>query len=298
MKRAKSIVTVLSISLLLVWIAGCGGCKKPAILQSISPSSGPETGGTTVRLTGENFAEGATVTFGTSAAQNVSLVSKTEISAVAPGGAVGSVNVVVANPEVEDKENTGTLVNAFTYTDATPPTISSVTPSDGTMVSDYEDSLVVSVPISVTYSESVTGVTITVDMASNDDALRQESGPVAGSVSGSGTTYSFTPDMPFQAARNYTVTVSGGTDAAGNALAGTKTFGFSVKTPERVHFYRISKSDVGKNGKETLMKVASRPETYDDASRWAWLVEANQDDNMVDHVSAPAGVRLLVPWWK
>ncbi len=297
MKRAKSIVTIMSIALLLVWITGCGGCKKPAVLTSVSPSSGPETGGTSVTLTGEDFAEGATVTFGTSAARNVSIVSKTEISAVTPGGPVGSVNVTVANPDVEDKESTGILVNGFTYTDATPPTISSVNPADGTVISDYEDSLEVNVPISVTYDESVSGVSITVDMATNQDALRQESGAVSGSVSGSGTTYTFTPDAPFKAARKYTVTVTGGTDAAGNAMQGTKQFSFTIKTPERVHFYVVKKSDVANGGVAALKRIASRPETYDNAERWGWILEGNQDDAIIDRFSVYAGQKILIPWW-
>lgn len=300
MKKAKHVVTLMSIALLLVWITGCGGCKKPPVLQSVSPSSGPEDGGTSVRLTGESFAEGATVTFGGKAASNVSVTSKTEITAVTPSSDVGSVNVTVTNPEVEDKENTGTLVNGFTYFDSTPPEVTSVSPADGTVISDYEDSLAVDVPISVTFSEAVTGVSIAVEMTTLEDALRQESGSVAGTVSGSGTSYSFVPAVPLKAARKYTVTVSGAKDASSqaNAMQGTETYSFSIQVPERVHFYTIRKEDVGENGRETLMKIASRPETYDDPSRWGWIVEANQDYNMVDHVSAPAGVRLLIPWWE
>ncbi len=93
----------------------------------ISPSSGVNTGGTTVTITGTNFATGATVQIG-DFADNVIVVSSTEISAITKAGS-GTVNVVVTNTTGK----TGTLTNGFTYT-TTPsnsPSVDSVTPDFG-----------------------------------------------------------------------------------------------------------------------------------------------------------------------
>ena len=104
--------------------------------------------------------------------------------------------------------------------------------------------------------------------------------------------------MPLKAARKYTIVVSGAKDQSenANAMQGTHQFSFSIKTPERVHWYTIKKGDG--TGPDALKRIASRPETYDDASKWAWILEANQDDNLIDRFSARAGLRVVIPWWE
>ncbi len=96
-------------------------------VSGISPSTGPTTGGTPVTITGTNFQSGATVTFGTRPATNVTVVSATSITAVTPLGPAGAqlaVNVVVTNPD----STTGTASNGFTYT-VPALTVVSVTPN-------------------------------------------------------------------------------------------------------------------------------------------------------------------------
>ena len=80
-------------------------------VTSVSPG-GPTAGGTAVTITGTNFATGATVTFGTTAATNVVVVSATSITASTPAGTVGAVTVTVTNPLAQS----GSLANGFTYT--------------------------------------------------------------------------------------------------------------------------------------------------------------------------------------
>ena len=79
-----------------------------ASLNGITPDSGPTSGGTPVTITGTNFLSPATVTFGGTGgptATDVVVVSPSEITAVTPPGAVGTVNVTVtdvggtSNPE-------------------------------------------------------------------------------------------------------------------------------------------------------------------------------------------------------
>ena len=55
----------------------------PAV-TSLSPAAGPVTGGTVVTITGTNFQNGATVTFGDAAAASVTVTSATRITAIAP----------------------------------------------------------------------------------------------------------------------------------------------------------------------------------------------------------------------
>jgi hypothetical protein len=81
------------------------------ILKTVSPTSGPTTGGTAVKLTGQNFASGATIAFGGAAATSVVVASATEIKAKTPPHAPGSVNVVVTNRD----GRSGTLAGSFIY---------------------------------------------------------------------------------------------------------------------------------------------------------------------------------------
>jgi hypothetical protein len=97
----------------------------PLTLTSISPSSGPTTGGTTVTLTGTGFLTGATVSFGSTAATSVSVVSATQITAVTPAAAAGAASVTVTNSNGQSAN----LANAFTF--VCPLTLTSLSPSSG-----------------------------------------------------------------------------------------------------------------------------------------------------------------------
>lgn len=81
-------------------------------VSSVSPNSGSSNGGTAVTITGTNFAAGATVTFGGTAATGVKVTSSTTITATTPAHAAGAVNVVVTNAGGPS----GTLTSGFTYT--------------------------------------------------------------------------------------------------------------------------------------------------------------------------------------
>ncbi len=91
-----------------------GGFKfgAPApILTGVSPNRGRTAGGTSVTLTGSNFAPGATVSFGGARATSVVVVSATQITAKAPAHKPGSVAIVVSNADGQR----GTLLKGFTY---------------------------------------------------------------------------------------------------------------------------------------------------------------------------------------
>lgn len=85
------------------------------VLSSVTPATGNVAGGTSVTLSGSNFQQGASVTFGGLAA-TVHSVSATSIAAQTPAHAVGAVDVTVTNLDAKSV----TLTNGFTYSTTTP----------------------------------------------------------------------------------------------------------------------------------------------------------------------------------
>lgn len=94
-----------------------------ATLASVDPTSGPNTGGTNVTLTGTNLTGAIGVTFGGIAATSVSVVNATTVTAVTPAHANGAADVVILTPL-----GSATLSEAYTYTG---PTLTAVTATSG-----------------------------------------------------------------------------------------------------------------------------------------------------------------------
>ncbi len=97
-------------------------------VSSLSPTSGPTSGGTTVTITGTGFSTapgtGAVKFGGTSA--DYDIISDTQITATAPAGAAGTVDITVTTP---GGTSTTTAGDQFTYVAL--PTLSSVSPNTG-----------------------------------------------------------------------------------------------------------------------------------------------------------------------
>ncbi|MDE0011173.1 MAG: Ig-like domain-containing protein [Candidatus Poribacteria bacterium] len=300
MKNPRNIAVLAVLTIVCAWMAGCAGCNPEPVPTGMSPTQGPETGGTTVQITGEKFdmKNGVTVTFDGKNAQSVTVPSETQITAVTPGGMAGqSVSIVVTNkgkPEVPV-----TLSQQFTYTDATPPTVTMNEPTDGTVISEYEDSLNVMVPVTVAFSEPIDSSSVSVDVAvtKTEDSMSEPMGAtLSGTVTGSGDAVAFTPDMPMRAGRMYTVTVSGATDMAGNALESSHSFSFSITSPEMLDRYQVRKEDIQEdNGEAALKRIAARPEIFDNEEMWERLVAANQDYYIFDRTKLSVGQLLLIP---
>ena len=300
MRKHRNIAVLAVLTIVCAWMAGCAGCNPEPLPSGMNPTQGPETGGTTVQITGEKFdmKNGVTVTFGGKNAQSVTVPSKTQITAVTPGGMAGeSVSVVVTNngkPEVPV-----TLSQKFTYTDATPPTVTMNEPVDGTVISEYEDSMNVMNSLMVSFSEPIDSNSVSVDVAvtKTDDSMSEPmNAMLSGTVSGSGDSVTFTSDMPMRAGRMYTVTVSGAMDMAGNALVSPHSFSFSITSPEMLYKYHVQETDIqDENGEAALKHIAARPEIFDDAEMWKRLVAANQDDYIFDRSKLSVGQLLLIP---
>jgi hypothetical protein len=100
-------------------------------ITSLSPTSGPSTGGTSVSVKGTGFNGATNVLFGTVPASNFSVSSSTRITAVAPAETAGAHDVTVTTPN-----GTSPTVTADQFTWVAPPpgpapTITSLSPTSG-----------------------------------------------------------------------------------------------------------------------------------------------------------------------
>jgi hypothetical protein len=106
-------------------------------------------------------------------------------------------------------------------TDATPPTVQSVTPGVNAA------SVAVNSKVTVSFSEAMNSSTITTASIN----LKQGNTVIAGAVSYSANVATFTPSAALTGGTVYTATVTTAVkDAAGNALAATYTWNFTTVT--------------------------------------------------------------------
>lgn len=68
------------------------------VVSSVTPSSGPTAGGTSVVIGGSGFTGATAVMFGSVAATSFSVSSASAINATSPAEAAGTVNVTVTTP--------------------------------------------------------------------------------------------------------------------------------------------------------------------------------------------------------
>ncbi len=90
----------------------------PPTVTSLSPTSGPTAGGTSVTITGSNFAGATVVSFGGTPATSFTVDSATQITATAPPRSAGAVNVIVTTPGGISAD---TAADDYTY--IPPPTL-------------------------------------------------------------------------------------------------------------------------------------------------------------------------------
>jgi hypothetical protein len=103
--------------------------EPPPVASSIDVAEDFVTGGAVVTITGTDFKEGATVSFGATAATAVVFNSATSLTATAPAGEAGTVAITVANPD----EQSSVLDAAFTYKEIPPviePTLAAASAVD------------------------------------------------------------------------------------------------------------------------------------------------------------------------
>jgi hypothetical protein len=100
------------------------GTRQTASITALSPNHGPETGGTTVTITGSGLTDATGVTFGGVPGTGVQVTGDTSLSVKTPAHAPGAVDVVVTGSSAGDS-------NALTYTFDPATTIDTVDPAAG-----------------------------------------------------------------------------------------------------------------------------------------------------------------------
>ena len=98
----------------------------PAVMN-VSPAAGPTAGGTAVTISGANFIAGATtVAFGGTQATATTVDSTTQVTATAPAGSAGAVDISVTT---SGGTSATSAADRFSYDAA--PVVGNLTPSDG-----------------------------------------------------------------------------------------------------------------------------------------------------------------------
>jgi len=207
--NGKVYVATFSNQLVVYGLNPPGGSTSP-IVSSLSPTSGTTAGGTAVTITGANFVNGATVTFGGVASTGVSVANSTTIAATTPAHTAGPVDVTVTNPG----STSGTLNGGFTYVNPTGPTVTSVTPNSGPTGGGTT--------VTISGVNFVSGATVTFG------------GTPATGVSVSSST-SMTAVTPAHGAGSVTVTVTN-PDSQSASLTG----GFTYGTPAAISFIQVA----------------------------------------------------------
>jgi hypothetical protein len=159
-----------------------------ATVGALNPTSGPTAGGNTVMITGTNLSNASAVSFGGTPAASFSVLGPTQISAVAPPGTAGTVDVTVTT-----SGGTSPTGSSDQYTYVTAPTVSGLSPNAGLVVGGT------SVTITGTGFTGATAVSFGTTSAASFTVTNSTS-IMATSPAGSGTV-------------DVTVTTSGGTSA-------------------------------------------------------------------------------------
>ena len=98
---------------------------RPTV-TGLNPTTGPATGGTTVTITGTNLTGATAIKFGATNATNFTVNSATSITAIAPAGATGTIDVTVTTTGGTSATGAG---DKYTYVGG--PTVTSISPSAG-----------------------------------------------------------------------------------------------------------------------------------------------------------------------
>jgi hypothetical protein len=101
-----------------------------AVINEVSPDFGPAAGGTTVTISGAGFTGATSVLFGSTPAASYTVDSDSVITAVAPAGTDGNVDIWVQAPF---SESPATALDQYTYVGA-PPTVTSLFNNSGSVV--------------------------------------------------------------------------------------------------------------------------------------------------------------------
>jgi hypothetical protein len=97
-------------------------------VSAISTNSGPAAGGTVLTVTGTNFSSADEVDFGGVPAPSFTVNSSTMLTVVSPPGVAGTVDITVGN---DSGASTPVAADQFTYTAGSAPSVTGISPSNG-----------------------------------------------------------------------------------------------------------------------------------------------------------------------
>jgi alpha-tubulin suppressor-like RCC1 family protein len=160
-----------------------------ATVESVSPSSGPQQGGTSVTITGANLGEATAVHFGANAATGLTVNSPSSLTATSPAG-TGTVDVTVTTPTGTSGAST---TDKFSY--IAPPAVAKLKPTKGAAAGGT----------SVTITGTALGAATAVNFGSN---------PAASFTVSSATSISAVAPAGTSGTVEVTVTTPSGTSAA------------------------------------------------------------------------------------
>ncbi|MGE5815498.1 MAG: IPT/TIG domain-containing protein, partial [Acidobacteriota bacterium] len=189
-------LVVLSLGVL----AGCGGggstgpSSTAPRVTAVSPATGTTVGGTSVTITGSNFASGAVVTIGGVGATQITVINANTLTAMTGAHAAGAVDVVVAVGSQR-----GTLPGGYTYVAPqqsanAPPVISSLS-AKGTK--PQEPAQFADVGETINVSAAVTDAETPVPQLTFAWTATVSGSEPVGSFSGSGTNVTWTAPAAF-----------------------------------------------------------------------------------------------------
>jgi hypothetical protein len=225
-----------------------GPASTTPTVSSVSPTSGPTAGGTSVTITGTNFTGVTAVKFGTVSATPITVNSGTSITVPTPAGSAATVDVTVTATG-----GTSATTSADLYTYAAAPTVSSVGPSSGPTTGGT------SVTITGTSFTGVTAVKFGTASANSFSVTSTTSitvpapagsmGPVDVAVTAAGGTSTTSPADQFTYTVSTTPTVTALSTTSGPTAGGTSvtitgtnftgvtavTFGTASATPITVN---------------------------------------------------------------
>jgi hypothetical protein len=246
----------IAAAFVLSGLAGCGGGGGSGGSSSAAPASAvadgspptvsstsPSSGATAIALN-----SAVTATFAEAIAPSTATTSSFKLAKVVGGAAVsGTVAVwgssatfipsaslagstqyraTISNTVTDLSGNPMSASYTWTFTtgaapDTTPPTVSSVSPSNAA------NGVATNSTVSATFSEAMTNSTLTTSTFSVSPTTG--GGTIAGTVSVSGNTARFTPSAALAPSTQYTAVVASSvTDAAGNALGANFTWRFTT----------------------------------------------------------------------
>ena len=101
----------------------------PPTVSAVVDGAGPVAGGNTVTISGTGFVPGATASFGTTAATDVTVTSATTLTATVPAAtAVSTTDVTVTTPSADGGTSPVSVADLYTYG---APTVASISPVTG-----------------------------------------------------------------------------------------------------------------------------------------------------------------------